>query len=306
MMAQPRHVTVAFISTLIMLFAASVWVQRVRDRRYQTSVIDSAVLYVPSGAAVARGTLSFDALMADVYWIRAIQHYGSTKRSTEADKNYDLLFPLLDIATTLDPRFNIAYRFGAIFLTEAYPDGPGQPEAAIALLQKGVAAMPDRWQYLMDIGFVHYWWLHDYEEAARWFSRASLIPDAPWWLESMAATTLAQGGNRVASRQLWQQILDSADNEWLQEAATRRLVQLAALDGIDELRRLVDVFVDRTGERPRTWAQLVDAGLLRGRPVDPTGTPYLLNAEQGVIDLSRDSPLYPLPVEPPRLPSAQS
>ena len=30
---------------------------------------------------------------------------------------------MLDLTTTLDPRFNIAYRFGAIFLAERYPAG---------------------------------------------------------------------------------------------------------------------------------------------------------------------------------------
>ena len=306
MTTRPHLATGRFIIAVSVLFCASVWLQLARDRRYPASPIESTALYVPSGVAVERSALSFDALMADVYWIRAIQHYGSTKRSTDADRSYDLLFPLLDIATTLDPRFNIAYRFGAIFLTEAYPNGPGQPEAAITLLQKGVTAMPDQWQYLMDIGFVHYWWLHDYEEAARWFSQASQITDAPWWLESLAATTLVQGGNRTASRQLWRQILDSADNDWIQQDATRRLLQLDALDQIESLHQLIGVFVERTGRRPRTWAELVGAGLLRGRPVDPRGTPYLLDPEQGVIDVSRDSPLYPLPVEPPSLPPTQS
>ena len=110
--------------------------------------------------------LSFDPLLADVYWIRALQHYGATKRAGDPTKNFDLLYPYLDITTTLDPRFNIAYRFGAIFLTEAYPNGPGRPDQALALLQKGWRQMPERWEYLTDSGFVYYWWLRDYDEAA--------------------------------------------------------------------------------------------------------------------------------------------
>ena len=34
------------------------------------------------------------------------------------------------MATGLDPYFNIAYRFGAIFLSESKPDGPGRPDLA--------------------------------------------------------------------------------------------------------------------------------------------------------------------------------
>ena len=60
------------------------------------------------------------------------------RRTSKASQTYPLLYPLLDLTTTLDPRFNIAYRFGAIFLAEPYPGGPGRPDLAIALLEKGL------------------------------------------------------------------------------------------------------------------------------------------------------------------------
>ena len=74
---------------------------------------------------------------------------------------YELLQPLLDLTTTLDPFFTVAYRFGAIFLSEVPPGGPGRPDQAIALLEKGIAAQPGKWQYFHDIAFVHYWQLRD-------------------------------------------------------------------------------------------------------------------------------------------------
>ena len=191
------------VALLVVLIVA---IQLVRDRRYEAYRAGLEVLYIPSGTVLQRMALSFDALLADVYWIRAIQYYGGAKLADEAERNYALLYPLLDITTTLDPRFNVAYRFGAIFLTEAYPDGPGRPDEAVALLEKGVRQMPGRWEYLQDIGFVHYWWLHDYETAAQWFRRAGEIPGSAWWLESLAANTLAVGGNRDGSRRLWQQM----------------------------------------------------------------------------------------------------
>ena len=57
------------------------------------------------GATADRLFLSFDALAADVYWIRTIQHYGRDRKSTAPTGRFELLQPLLDLTTTLDPQF---------------------------------------------------------------------------------------------------------------------------------------------------------------------------------------------------------
>lgn len=85
-----------------------------------------------------------------IWSVRVVRHLSGPQARTK----YQLLYSLLDLTTTLDPYFNIAYRFGAIFLSEAYPGGPGRPDQAIALLRKGIVAMPQKWQYYHDIGFV--------------------------------------------------------------------------------------------------------------------------------------------------------
>ena len=136
---------------------------------------------------------------------------------------YKLLYPLLDLTTTLDPHFSVAYRFGSIFLSEPYPAGPGRTDQAIALLERGLAADPKRWQYAQDAGFVNYWWKQDYKAAAEWFDRAARIEGAPWWLRSMAAVTLAEGGDRQSSRQLWQQLYETTDDTWVRDNAQLKL-----------------------------------------------------------------------------------
>jgi hypothetical protein len=199
------------------------------------------------------------------------------------------LFPLLDLTTSLDPRFNLAYRFGAIFLAEPAP-GPGRPDLAIALLQKGLAERPDRWEYMQDIGFVHYWWKQDYQTAAEWSRRASEVQGAPWWLKSLAATTLAVGGDRRSSRVMWEAIRESAEIDFLRRDAERHLAQLRALDDIDALQPFVDRVTAQSGTPPRDWLPVVRAAGWRGIPADPTGTPYEID-EHGRVQLSRSSPL---------------
>ena len=299
------------IALATVLMAGAVQVQAMRERVYPPAAAIEDDLYVRSGAALRRLTVAYNALGADVYWIRSLQYFGGTKRRLAqlrgpepppmlALDEYPLLYPLLDITTSLDPRFNIAYRFGAVFLAEPYPGGPGRSDLAIALLEKGLYERPDKWEYMQDIGFVHYWYDHDYAAAARWFKKASEVPAAPWWLGSLAATTLAVGGDRQSSRIMWEAIRQSAENDWLRQDAERRLAQLRALDEIDRLQRVVDAFFRRTGRPPSGWVDLERARELPGVPLDPARTPYELGAE-GRVRLSASSKLWPLPEEPKRL-----
>ena len=295
---------------IAVLMGSAAWLQRVRDQRFPRAAQAGPSLYVTSGSAVRRISAGYTTLAADLYWIRAMQYYGGAKLSLvgareggaggAARSEYTLLYPMLDLTTTLDPRFNIAYRFGAIFLAEPYPGGAGRPDLAVALLEKGLREQPDKWEYMQDIGFVHYWWRHDYGAASSWFDRASRVTGAPWWLRSLAATTLAEGGDRQSSRLMWEAIRESAEIDWLRRDAERRLLQLRALDEMDEYQKRIDNFTRRSGVPPPDWITLVRAGVFPGMMADPTRTPYEIDGS-GRIRLSMRSSLFPIPVEPQRI-----
>jgi len=306
--------TVAVVAVSSALIAAAAIVQHVREMRYPDPPLTKESLDLTSGATARRLSVGYTALAADLYWIRAIQYFGSTKRrltfgperkaappppAIDASLDYDQLYPMLDVTTSLDPRFKIAYRFGAVFLAEPYPNGPGRPDLAVRLLEKGLREQPDKWEYMEDIGFVHYWYDHDYRTAAAVFQKAGEVPGAPWWLRSLAATTLAQGGDRESSRAMWRHIRESAEIDWLKRDADRRLLQLDAFDQIDALQRLVDGYTHQHGHPPADWPTLMRARLIGGVPVDPSRTPYQI-ALDGHVKLSQSSPLWPLPEEPRR------
>jgi hypothetical protein len=281
------------------LLAAAVGVQVHRDQRFATDQPAAQILYVQSPEIARRLALSYDLLAADVYWIRALQHFGSARKQTTQAREYQLLYPLLDMATGLDPYYNIAYRFGGIFLSEPRPAGPGRPDLAEKLLLKGLAAQPTKWEYMQDIGFVHFWTLQDYKGAAEWFEKGSRLPGAPWFLKPLAATTLAQGGHRSASRTLFRALAESGDNDWIRKDATRRLRQLDAMDAMDELGGIVARYRERGGPTPLTWPGLVRAGYLRAIPTDPEGFVFGLGPWSGDVSLGEGSTLAPLPQEPP-------
>jgi hypothetical protein len=194
-------------------------------------------------------------------------------------ESYDLLHPMLDLTTTLDPRFNIAYRFGSVFLSEPYPSGPGRSDLSIALLEKGLRTQPTKWAYMQDIGFVHYWYDHDYRAAADAFRKASEMPGAPWWLASLAATTLASGGDRQSSCGCGTRFVSRRKPSGCARTRNRR----SRSCGAQRDRRSAE-----RGERISTaggraaagdWSVLVRGARLRGVPLDPSGSPHDLTPD---------------------------
>lgn len=287
--------TLHYVIAIVVLMAVSVAIQVRRDQSEHAFEPATPMMWLQAGPAMERATLGYRTLVADLYWIRTVVYFGRQRLSKVEGKTYDLLYPYLDLVTSLDPRFLVAYRFGAIFLSERYPDGPHRPDLAITLLERGIARNPDRWELPHDLGFVHYFARQDYTAAAEWFERASAYTGAPFWLQSTAATMRTRGGDREASRMLWRGLYENAEAEAIKENALLRLAQLDALDVLDQLNPLVWRYKARTGQFPRNWAELVNAGVLRGIPADPTGLPFVLDAVNEDVRIARESKLLPLP-----------
>ena len=171
-----------------------------RDRAYpRVDAARTRVLYVRSPAALKRLTLRLRG--ARRRRLLDPGHSALRRRSARQDRNarrakYELLYPLLDIATTLDPYFNIAYRFGAIFLASPIRAVRGDPTRRWRSSARQSRPRPQKWQYYHDVGFVYYWRLHDYKAAARWFQRAATQPNAPNWLPAVAASMLTRSDDR--------------------------------------------------------------------------------------------------------------
>src|ERR1041384_2295577 len=155
------RVTVAFSLLLIAcILGQAATVQKLDALRPQATLEE--FLYIPNATVLRRMSLGYSGLLADIYWTRAVQYFGKRLTHQVRSNRFDLLYPLLDITTSLDPYMIPAYRFGGTFLAQHLPSGAGQPEKAIAILEKGIARNPKDWRLYYDLGFVHYMELKDY------------------------------------------------------------------------------------------------------------------------------------------------
>src|SRR5437868_11421406 len=134
-MTSRGRVTAFAAATLILSMSASILLlHRIDEIRPRASIEDA--LYINSPKLVKRASLGYDGLMACIYWTRAVQYFGY--RHYYSATSYNLLAPLLQITTHLDPRLVVAYEFGSSFLAPAPPHGAGQPQAAIQLMEYGI------------------------------------------------------------------------------------------------------------------------------------------------------------------------
>ena len=275
-------------AVLVLSFLALVPLQRAIDRKLAAQANAGELLYFPSGKVLRRLSLGHDGLLADIYWTRVVQYFGRKRLSGAT--HYDLLGSLLRITTELDPHLVIAYRFGAIFLAEKAPAGAGKPREALQLLRRGIVANPGYWRLWQDLGFIYYWDLKDYASAARAFQAGSERPGAQLWMKAMAASVAAQGGAARTSRLLWSEIYRQADNDQIRLSAKEHLLALQAQEEIESLNALLRDYRGKMGRPAHSFRELVEAGLLRAQPLDPTGAPYQVGRD-GLASLSPKSPI---------------
>jgi hypothetical protein len=274
---------------LLPLGFAGVWqLQRSIDGQRAALHQERDELVLRSGKLLKAMSLEYAPLMADLYWTRVVQYYGD-KRARH-DPNFELLWPLLDVTTTLDPSLLVAYRFGSTFLSEPSPRGAGRPELGIELLERGIKANPDYWRFYEDLGFIYYFELKDYAKASAAFAEGSKNPDAQIWMKIMAAKIAAEGESLQTSIFLWNEVYQTAKDPQVKANALTHLQLLAAEQDCKQLDALADEYQKRTGRRPSHVPELVQAGLLPRVPVDPAGFPYVFGPD-GKAALNLDSPL---------------
>jgi tetratricopeptide (TPR) repeat protein len=197
---------------------------------------------------------------------------------------YDYLLQIYDrVITELDPRFRDAYVLGAAILSvEAR-----RPEDAIRLLDKGVRANPDDWTLPFEAGFVAYHDLRDYPRAASYFAIAIQRPGVHPVVRRFHAEMFHRAGDRETSRRYWEEILRTADSDYLRGVAARHVRDLTVEIDLAALRQAIADFTRAHGSTPSDLRDLVRAGGLRALPVDPDGRPYVYDREAGTVSRAR-------------------
>ncbi len=263
-----------------------------------------------NGSRLKGFALGTEGLIADWYFMRSLQYIGGKIENSKtetiniddlSDLNLRLLYPLLNNATDLDPHFIGAYTYGALILPAV------DKEKAIELTTKGIARNPDSWRLYQHLGYI-YWKLHRYDKATETYQKGSEIAGAQPFMKLMAASMQADGGSRDTARSIYQQMLDSSDDEQIRSTAVGRLAELKWFDERDAVDKELAAFKERNGHcaaaLSEIWPELSRVRLpaineftvdKANRLVDPTGAPYLLDRDNCRVTLDREHTGLPRP-----------
>ena len=142
---------------------------------------DRGEAFVPDPSIIERMTLGFEAILADYYWLVAIQAVGGAGRVN--DEGSADVGKLIDVVTTLNPWVGHPYRFAAVWLT----DTEEKVRTANRLLERGIDHHPEEWRNRFYLGFNLFYYLMEYESAADQIEAASRLPGAPAYLPRLVA-----------------------------------------------------------------------------------------------------------------------
>jgi len=281
-----QRTTLFAASCLMVSLVASIVLLRHIDSIRPREIVEDG-LYFSSPKMVKRASLGFDGLMACIYWTRTVQYFGH--RHYLREYTYNELAPLLEITTALDPHLLPAYHFGASFLAPAPPNGAGQPERAIRLMEYGIQQNPDNWRLYYDLGFVYYTELRDFKSAGEVFARGSRIPGAHPFLKILAADMAEHAQDFATARLLWSAAYESSTETNIRQNALEHLRAIQVDEDVTNLQNAVSRFVENHGRIPTSLWEVASAEHLPGVPVDPDGIPYELSINGQVLVANPDN-----------------
>ncbi|RZB36043.1 MAG: hypothetical protein SRB2_02548 [Desulfobacteraceae bacterium Eth-SRB2] len=242
--------------------------------------IKEEIRFVPQKEVVEILSLDHRGLAADILFIQAILHSGSLVwKPLTYTFDSEWSYQLMDVVTSIDPRYLTAYLFSGMGLVH----GPKDVHLARPILERGMTYFPQNWELPFWIGYHYHIYLEDYEKAAEYFWRASHCPGAPDSFLSLLLSSLKKGGSYEKAILVLKRLIESTDNEKVIQIYRKRIVRL---ENMVMLQKQASYYEQSRGRRPASLNQLVSEGWISAIPDDPMGKKYVWNAQSNRVTLT--------------------
>lgn len=217
----------------------------------------------------------FKGLTADLVVLEAGALIGGP--TEPEDQDWEGIMRLFRHAMALDPYFLHTCNI----MQGVLPWEAGKVHETLDLLSISKDHRSWDWQPGYWMGFDNYYFLGRNAEGGRLLLEAANKPNAPPFLAIIGARLMQKGGETEAAIALLKTMLAQQDEEdpVYEEVRTR----LLTLNGVKIIEKAVARFKIQFGKKPNELAELVETGILKALPENPSGLPYCLDQNGRVL-----------------------
>jgi hypothetical protein len=264
---QALHILVA-----VLLFAVITVTQREIDKQELKSLAAGQKLLIfPKPAVLKMASLGHKNLVADYYWLKAIQYLGSCLILQLKPVR---LYQYADFITDIDPKFFEAYYYPAVVMTIDRID----PLHNIALLEKGRKNLPEKGEIAYLLGFGYYYFMGERLKAAQNLKEAARLRNyAPYAI--LASRILAEDNNPELSLSILNELANDPKLANWSASMNQMMAGLKQQKILDQLNQKIAEYENLKHRYPEKLEELVSAGLLSSLPQDPLGGEFFINPQ---------------------------
>lgn len=232
------------------------------------------------GQALKVLSLGYEHALSDYYFMKMIQYVMET---SDRDLPMDNLYPIVDVITTLNPRFTFAYEMSWIFmLSMDVRPMDVQIEEGEKILRKGLNNNPNDWRLAQYLAFHLFYYEKKYIEAADVYDKAFQLRKPPYILFSQLASRLrSSGGDPELALIGLQMQLKTTDDPKIQDKIKRQMLNVEAEIIAAKIDKVIEKYkTDMNIPCPDSLDALVANKYLRNIPPDGLGGTYVLDKEK--------------------------
>ncbi len=242
--------------------------QQLDKNAYRAPAGELAIM--PSLRALELLSLGYNNLVADYYWLQALNSFGALELH---ERGYPNLDGYLRRVVSLDPNFASAYFLAGTALTV-----DRDIEIAMEFLEQGMRARPDIWRLPFLFGFNAYYYRRDFSAAARAFATAAALEGSPRVAGRLATRLAAHAGEPAVGIEMIDSLLQITTDDNLRKTYMQRRKLLVLEQGLSSLQAAIDRYKDLHGRSPQRLQELITPGVLRQVPaMDPLGGEYFID-----------------------------
>ena len=216
-------------------------------------------MYLPQGRSLHYFWLGNDGLAASFIWLKSVTYVSREFSYRYRGRKFEWLKKLYGTVVDLDPHWQGACKLGALLLSVVGEN----PDGALGLLDKGIAANPDSWRLCYEAGLACLFAPGRSKRAARYFRMATLKPGCPDYVRQIIPRIVAETGRIDLAIYHARSLANRFRGEALGESMARVLGELVSRQEERLLERAISRFREQKGSPPEELIDLRRALMMK-------------------------------------------